>query len=1632
MSMFNLSTIPEIPGQKYIESFCGEKLLDPNFFNYPTIPAVTQCMAHTIFVWIPTLLVYCFAPLIIYQTSLRRKDELPWTQLLSAKFTITIVLMIDTFFIFLYNLYDAAVSTKMNLVDFVYPLMLSSSMFLMILFLLACQKYGRITSGPIHILWVTFALCGIPELYYWFHANSSTINPMPIFMVPRYISYIIWYIGVATQVVLFSFADTPGSYEKLSYENDENISPETFSSFLNRQTLWWFNSLCSLGKSKSLELNDLFNLNKNDQSETLVPIWEKLWSKAMKKYQKEVEKERKMKKKKRLSMNDIFENIGVRTSHQDRDTQPLLSNDVLDTTIESSTESSGQGISSNTTSPDRNTSYGSTEHQSYDNVPTTVKPPSILKRLFIMFRYDIIIAMSCKLISDLLQFVNPQLLKKLIAFIKVPDAPLWYGFLLATGMFLASEFSSLFLNYYYYQAYRLGTRIQTVLTAAVYKKTLKLSNTARKDKTAGEIVNLMAIDVDRFQHITPQTHQYISTPFQMILAMIFLYQLMGISVISGIFIMLMLFPINFIFSLIIRDYQSKQMNLKDERVKMVNEVLNGIKVIKLYAWEIAMEDVIKKLRNKELVYIKKASFLRTTSDMINQAGPFLVALSTFATYIFIDSKNILTPEIAFVSLTLFNQLRSPMSTIAELISTTVQVMVSNKRLKEFFVAEEINSKIQRNFKNGMLNDLAIHVKNATFKWEKKSSHEEDSNTFTLKNLNLKAEKGSFIAVVGKVGNGKSSVLQSLLGEMELISGKVKIDGQVAYIPQQAWMQNNTVRGNITFGSKYDEYYYERVLTATCLIDDLSSFVNYDLTEIGEKGINLSGGQKARISLARAVYQNFDIYLLDDPLSAVDAHVGAKIFNDVIGPEGLLRNKTRILVTNELNYMNYTDQILVVENGEIVLQGSYDELVNKEEFQKLLKECETEKIVVEEDIEETGSLEEFENNYSDTESDNIDDDTQVESFFGTSHMSTVSAIYTQRKISMATPKQRKRRLSVCSKSHISTDIGFNALPTSGYEKAETGKVKLSVYIQYFNSMGYIISFFFVIGLTLSTTASIFRSLWLTDWSNDNAKGTSQNTTTIITPIKTRLGVYALIGFSEIFLMFIGLSSILLGGILASRNLHAPLLHAIFRAPMSFFDITPFGRIINRINKDIETVDFLLPFNVQFFVSCILQVLSTLIIIILSTPSFTFVAIPLGIMYFYVLKYYINTSRQLKRLESITRSPIYSHLSESIQGAFTIRSYRLVNKFCKLSEQKVDTHVRCRYLNYVANRWLTVRLEFIGNCIVLFAALLGVLMKSSVSPGLIGLSVSYALNITFCLNFAVRQISKLETNIVSVERIKEYSEIKQEAAWESTKDRQPMSTWPEEGNIEFLNYSTRYRPGLDLVLRRVCAKIKPRERIGIVGRTGAGKSSITLSLFRMVEPVEGTILIDGVDISRIGLHDLRNALTIIPQDPVLFSGSLRFNLDPFNHYTDEVIWNALEKAHLKNFALSNSEGLDFMISESAGNISLGTCQLLCLARAILRKTKILILDEATASVDMHTDALIQQTIAKEFAHANIIVIAHRLSTILDYDRIIVLDFGQIVEFDTPANLLANKRSIFYSMVKRHEECSNGGNKKRTPNN
>ncbi|VDO37669.1 unnamed protein product [Haemonchus placei] len=1168
--------------------------------------------------------------------------------------------------------------------------------------------------------------------------------------------------------------------------------------------------------------------------------------------------------------------------------------------------------------------------------------------------------------SDTLQFANPFLLHQLIGFVSDMNSPLWLGLSYAILMFAASEVRSFVLNSYFYIMFRMGIKFQTALTAAVYKKSLELSNSARRDKTVGEIVNLMAIDIERFQMITPQIQQFWSCPYQITLALIYLYSTLGYSAAPGFILMTIALPSNIICSIIVKKWQVEQMKLKDQRTKMVNEVLNGIKVVKLYAWEIPMEQHIDEIRQKELVLLRKSFLVRNVMDSFNTASPFLVALFSFGTYVLSSSSHELTPQIAFVSLTLFNQLRSPMTMIALLISQIVQVLVSNRRLKEYLVAEELDpSVVDREQRNG---ESAVEFKDFSATWTDGTGSHKTANT--LENINLSAERGSFIALVGQVGAGKSSLLSALLGEMGKLQGKIGLRGKVAYVPQQPWIQNMTVRDNILFGKPFDKRKYNQVLSACALKPDLKVLANGDLTEIGEKGINLSGGQKARVSLARAVYQDSDIYLLDDPLSAVDAHVGRHIFEKVLGPDGLLRNKTRILVTHRLSYIKIADEILVLRDGGIIENGRYDELMKQRgAFYKFVEEYKS-----------SSESDENDDNGSVGDSASIDIEKSTD---GWSKSATTSPF---------TMKSGKGELIK-------------------KEGVETGQVKLSVYRLYMKAGTYWKCFLFFFFLAAFQLFQTLRSFWLSAWSDDYDGQHERKMAT-----GWRLGIYGTLGTVESLSFLSSLVFLAFAGLSASYNLHSPLLHNLLRSPMSFFDTTPLGRILNRCAKDIEVVDMLLPTNLRYLAMCILQVLVTLIVIVISTPIFAVVIVPLMVIYFFFLRFYVPTSRQLKRLESTHRSPIYSQFGETIQGAASIRAFKKVEQFRSASGAIVDAFIRCKYSNIVANRWLAIRLEFIGNLVIFFAALFAVISKELgwvTSPGIIGVSISYALNITEVLNFAIRQISEIEANIVAVERIDEYTNTPTEAPWEIP-ERKPEPGWPWLGGVNFVDYSTRYREGLDLVLKGISADVNEGEKIGIVGRTGAGKSSFALALFRLIEPSSGKIVIDGVDISKIGLHDLRSNITIIPQDPVLFSGTLRFNLDPFRRNSDFEIWKALEVAHLKPFISSLHGALDYEISEGGENISVGQRQLVCLARAVLRNARVLVLDEATAAVDVTTDSLIQTTIRQEFTQSTVFTIAHRLNTIMEYDRVMVLENGRIIEFDSPQTLLEDRDSAFAKMV------------------
>uniref|UniRef100_A0A8V5G8F5 Uncharacterized protein n=1 Tax=Melopsittacus undulatus TaxID=13146 RepID=A0A8V5G8F5_MELUD len=1139
----------------------------------------------------------------------------------------------------------------------------------------------------------------------------------------------------------------------------------------------------------------------------------------------------------------------------------------------------------------------------------------LIKTLCKTFWQNLLLSVLFKVVHDVIVFVSPQLLKLLIAFVSDEESFTWQGYMYAILLFLSALIQSLCLQQYFSLCFQLGIQVRASLIAAIYKKSLTMSGATRKESTVGETVNLMSADAQRFMDMANFVHQLWSSPLQIILSIVFLWGELGPSVLAGLAVMVLLIPINaFLVA------KSKTIQVSQHLLTLLLQ-----QILKLFAWEPSFEKRVNEIRARELKNLLNFSYLQSVSVFVFTCAPFLVSLASFAVYVLVDENNILDAEKAFTAISLFNVLRFPMAMLPMVLSSLVQTNVSTVRLERYLGGEDLDTS-------------AIH---------------HMLMPSCLCSVNLDITPGSLVAVVGAVGSGKSSLVSAMLGEMEQLFLSLSFQGSLAYVPQQAWIQNATLKDNILFGSELDETRYQQVIKACALLPDLELLPAGDQTEIGEKGINLSGGQKQRVSLARAVYSNADIYVLDDPLSAVDAHVGKYLFKHVLGPKGLLKNKTRILVTHSISFLPQVDNIVVMVAGAVTEQGSYGTLLaNRGAFAQFLNLY---------DIALAGDEEQG------------DEDTEPSVEEGPDDVVTMTL---------------KREASIHR------------------------RVKFSMYLRYLRAVGLWYSFWVAMGYVGQYVAFVGTNLWLSAWTDDAQR--YLNETYPLEQRDLRIGVFGALGVSQgesLFLLFATILSAY-GATRASRVMHQQLLSNILRVPMSFYDTTPTGRIVNRFAKDIFTIDETIPMSFRSWLSCLMGIISTLLMITLATPFFALIIIPLGIFYYFVLRFYVSTSRQLRRLDSVTRSPIYSHFGETVSGLSVIRAYGHQARFLKQNEITMDINQKSVYSWIISNRWLAIRLEFVGSLVVFFSALLAVISKGTLEGGIVGLSVSSALNVTQTLNWLVRTSSELETNIVAVERVHEYTKVKNEAPWVT--EKRPPRGWPSKGEIRFVDYKVRYRPELELVLQGITCNIGSTEKVGVVGRTGAGKSSLTNCLFRVLEAAGGMILIDEVDITTIGLHDLRRNLTIIPQDPVLFTGTLRMNLDPFDQYTDEEVWKALELAHLKTFVQDLPGRLLYVVSEGGENLSVGQRQLVCLARALLRKAKILILDEATAAVDLETDHLIQTTIRSEFADCTVLTIAHRLHTIMDSDRVMVLQAGRIVEFDSPEELL-RKPGVFSMMAK-----------------
>lgn len=1206
------------------------------------------------------------------------------------------------------------------------------------------------------------------------------------------------------------------------------------------------------------------------------------------------------------------------------------------------------------------------------------------------------VAAILKLVQDCLSFLQPQLLRLLLAYISSyqegrklhsGNGNILEGLTIAVIMFVAAMAQTVILHQYFQRCFTTGMRVRAGLINALYNKALVLSSDER-NRSSGDIINLMSVDTTRLQDFCTYGLIAISGPFQIFLAFVSLYQLLGWPAFVGVAIMVVSVPLNAYIARILKKMQESQMKTRDKRTKMMSELLNNIKSIKLYAWENAfLRRILEVRNNQELKNLRKIGIANSLNTALWSGIPLLVAFSSFAVAA-ITSPVPLTSDIIFPSISLFMLLQFPLAMFAQVTSNIAEAIVSIKRLQSFFDADELQeaSRYICNYPNsGSQDEPILSIKNGEFKWTREAS------VSTLEDINLTVRKGELVGVLGRVGAGKSSLLSAIIGDMRRVDGELHVNGTISYAPQNPWIMSASVRDNILFAHQYEEDFYNRVLDACALRQDLALLPQGDMTEVGEKGITLSGGQKARISLARAVYARADLILLDDVLAAVDSHVAKHVFNQVIGPNGILSTKARILVTNSIHFLKYFNYIMFIRHGIVVEAGTYEQLNSQQGgyIASLIKghgniltssgtsTPKTTGTTASDEKTDSGTLSEEKSNNKEDES--------------------LSSKCASRRTSFSKP--------------VVTGISLTPASRTTKEHSEQGRVKIDVYLRYIQAAsvpGFII---LLLAIVLQQGVQILGNVVLKAWGEHNRE----------TGSNSDMGKYLLAyGLSSLSATLLGAASAILMWVLialrSARSLHDSMLQSVLRAPLSFFEMTPMGRILNLFSRDTYVVDQVLARIMLVMIRTLLTCAGIIAVIGASFPLFLISVIPLGWIYRKVMLYYLATSRELKRLDAVSRSPIFAWFSESLNGLSTIRAFNLQQIFIHQNEYRVDRNQMCYLPSISINRWLAIRLEFVGAVIILIASVLALvaLMTTGVDAGLVGLVLSYGLNTTSSLNWVVRSASEVEQNVVSVERILHYIKLDPEAPYEKPESK-PEEHWPEEGGIEFRNYSMRYRPDLDLCLKNISIKIKGKEKIGICGRTGAGKSSLLLALFRIIEPASGTILIDGIDVTNLGLYDLRSAISIVPQSPDMFEGTIRENIDPAGEYQDADIWVALDQAHLKHYIESLPGGLDAPVHEGGSSMSQGQRQLVCFARALLRRSRILVLDEATSAVDLETDQAIQEIIrGPQFTDVTMLIIAHRINTILDSDRVLVLGEGEVKEFDTPQNLLSRKDSVFRSLA------------------
>lgn len=1162
-------------------------------------------------------------------------------------------------------------------------------------------------------------------------------------------------------------------------------------------------------------------------------------------------------------------------------------------------------------------------------------------------------------------YVGPVLIQSFVSFTSGMGSSPYEGYYLVITLLVAKTIEVLSSHQFNFHTQRIGLLIRSTLITALYRKGLKLSCSSRQAHGIGQIVNYMAVDAQQLGDLMNQLHSIWLMPLQLFSALALLYFYLGISAVAAFIGVVVILVYVLLRTKKCNTFQYKVMMNRDSRLKATNEMINNMRVIKFQAWEDYFQKRIQSYRKLEYGWLSKFAYTVSENMSVLWSTPVVLSVLVFGVAIWMGMH--LDAATVFTVTTIMKILQEPVRNFPQSLIQISQAIISLGRLDGYLMSPELD-KGSLQAEEGCQSHIGVELNQGSFSWEDEATKE------TLKGLNFQVKRGELAAIVGTVGSGKSSLLAAILGEMHKISGEVKVCGTTAYVAQTSWIQNATIQENILFGLPMNKDKYKEVIRVCSLEKDLEIMEFGDKTEIGERGINLSGGQKQRIQLARAIYQDCDVYLLDDIFSAVDAHTGSDIFKECV--RGALKDKTILLVTHQVDFLHNADHIFVMRDGTIVQSGKYNELLEAGlDFGALVAAY----------------------------------DNSMELVESSAHNSKEKLEETP-KSPISKNKSLERVLSEKEAlSKTNSQKGTSKLIED--EERETGRVSLEVYKQYSTEA---FGWWGVAAVVLVSLLWIISLLGSDYWL---AYETSEEHT--FTP-RLFIFVYGIVGIISCLFVTARAFVITFLGLKTAQGFFNQILDSILHAPMSFFDTTPSGRILNRASTDQTNVDLSIPLFLGMTIVMYFNLLSILVVTCIYAWPTAILLVPLLWVNLWYRGYYIANSRELTRLGSITKSPVIHHFSETVSGVMTIRSFRRQAMFCKQNIDKVNMNLKMDFYTTGANEWLGFRLEFIGCVILCISTLFMIIMPSSIiKPEYVGLSLSYGLSLNVVLFWTIYMTCFVENKMVSVERIKQFIKVPSEAEWE-IKECMPSPNWPAHGHIDLKDLQVRYRSNTPLVLKGITLGIRGGEKIGVVGRTGSGKSTLIQVFFRLVEPCGGKIIIDGVDICKIGLHDLRSRFGIIPQEPVLFQGTVRTNVDPLGLYSEEEIWKSLERCQLKDVVVSKPEKLDAPVSEGGENWSVGQRQLMCLGRVMLKKSRILFMDEATASVDSQTDATIQKIIREDFKCCTIITIAHRIPTVMDCDRVLVIDAGLAKEFDIPSRLL-ERPSLFGALVQEYSNRS-----------